>query len=87
MLQFFWFLVALGPRCCMQVFSSCSKLGLLFTAVHKLLIAVASLVAERRLWGLQASVVAAQGLGYSVACEIFPNQGSNLCPLHWQADS
>ena len=39
MLQFFWFLVALGPRCCMQVFSSCSKLGLLFTAVHRLLIA------------------------------------------------
>ena len=22
-----------------------------------------------------------------VACTIFPNQGSNLCPLHWQADS
>ena len=24
---------------------------------------------------------------YSVACGIFPDQGSNPCPLHWQADS
>ena len=23
----------------------------------------------------------------SAACGIFPDQGSNLCPLHWQADS
>ena len=23
----------------------------------------------------------------SMACGIFPDQGSNLCPLHWQADS
>ena len=23
----------------------------------------------------------------SAACGIFPEQGSNLCPLHWQADS
>ena len=23
----------------------------------------------------------------STACGIFPDQGSNLCPLHWQADS
>ena len=23
----------------------------------------------------------------SVACGIFPDQGSNPCPLHWQADS
>ena len=33
------------------------------------------------------SVVAAHRLGFSVACEIFPGQGLNLCPLHWQADS
>ena len=29
----------------------------------------------------------AHGLSCSVACGIFPDQGSNLCPLHWQADS
>ncbi|XP_043341758.1 basic proline-rich protein-like [Cervus canadensis] len=46
---------------------------------------------------LQASVAAAHGpqssgsvvLGLSCpgACGIFPNQGSNLCPLHWQVNS
>ena len=34
----------------MQIFSSCGRQGLLFVAVHRLLIAVASLVAEHRLW-------------------------------------
>ena len=29
----------------------------------------------------------AHGLNCSVACGIFPDQGSNPCPLHWQADS
>ena len=29
----------------------------------------------------------AHGLSCSEACGIFPDQGSNLCPLHWQADS
>ena len=27
------------------------------------------------------------GLGYSAACAIFPDQGSNLCLLHGQVDS
>ena len=27
------------------------------------------------------------GLSCSAACGIFPDQGSNRCPLHWQADS
>ena len=33
------------------------------------------------------SVVVAHQLSCSAACGIFPDQGSNLCPLHWQADS
>ena len=33
------------------------------------------------------SVVAAHGPSCSAACGIFPDQGSNPCPLHWQADS
>ena len=39
--------------------------------------------------GLQStgSVVVAHGLSCSVACGIFLDQGSNPCPLHWQADS
>ena len=46
----------------------------------------ASVVVAR---GLQStgSVVVAHGLSCSAACGIFPDQGSNPCPLHWQADS
>ena len=33
------------------------------------------------------SVVVPHGLSCSAACGIFPDQGSNPCPLHWQADS
>ena len=33
------------------------------------------------------SVVVAHGPTCSAACGIFPDQGSNPCPLHWQADS
>ena len=33
------------------------------------------------------SVVVAHGPSCSAACGIFPDQGSNLCPLHWQEDS
>ena len=42
-------LAALGLCCCAQAFSSCSERGPLFVAVRRLLIAVASLVAEHRL--------------------------------------
>ena len=44
------FLAALGLPCCMRAFSSCSEWGLVFVAVHGLLIAVASLTAEHGLW-------------------------------------
>ena len=40
------FLAALGLCCCVWAFSSCGERGLFFVAVHGLLIAVASLVAE-----------------------------------------
>ena len=43
------FLAALGLRCCTRASSSCGKRGLLFLAVRRLLIAVASLVAEHGL--------------------------------------
>ena len=33
------------------------------------------------------SVVVAHGPSCSAACGIFLDQGSNPCPLHWQADS
>ena len=52
-------MAALGLRCCTQAFSSCGEQGLLFVVVHRLLIAVASLVVEHWALGTRASVVAA----------------------------
>ena len=45
-----------------------------------------SVVAER---GLKSagSVAVVHGLSCSAACGILPDQGFNLCPLHWQVDS
>ena len=43
------FLAALGLRSCVWAFSSCGERGLLLVAVHRLLIVVASLIAEHRL--------------------------------------
>ena len=43
------FLAVLGLHCCVWAFSSCGEQGLLFVAVHGLLIVVASLVAEHGL--------------------------------------
>ena len=59
--SFFFFLAALGHCCCVQAFSSCSKWGLLFAVMLRLLILVASLVAST---GSRhaGSVVAAHGL-------------------------
>ena len=45
----FLFLAVLVLRCCVRAFSSCGERGLLFVAVHGLLIVVASLVAEQGL--------------------------------------
>ena len=60
--------------------------GFSLVVMLRLLTAAASLVAEHGLQGTQASVVVAHGLSCSAACGIFPGQGSNPCPLHWQVD-
>ena len=76
----------LGLRFCARAFSSCGKWGPLFIAVHGPLTIVASLVGStgsRR----AGSVVVAHGPSCSAACGILPDQGSNPCPLHSQADS
>ena len=39
-------MAALGLCCCVWAFSSCSEQGLLFVVVRRLIIAMASLVAE-----------------------------------------
>ena len=82
-----------------QAFSSCSEQRLLFTAVHRLLVVVASFISKHRLQGTWASITVAPGLQntgsivvvhrlrWSMACGLFPDRRSNLCLLHWQADS
>ena len=58
----FLFLAALGLRCYAQAFSSYDGRGLLFVAMRRLLIAVASLCCGAQARGSQASVVMALGL-------------------------
>ena len=52
--------------------------------VHALSFVVASFVAECRHTG---SVDVVRGPSCSAACGIHADQGSNLSPLYWQADS
>ena len=79
-------MAVLGLRFCARAFSSCGKRGPLFIAVRGPLTIVASLV--RSTGSSRAgSVVVAHGPSCSAACGIFPDQGSNPRPLHWQADS
>ena len=67
--------------------------GYSLIVVRRLPIVVASLVVEHGLQGTRASVVVGHGLSgcgaraYPVAYEIFQVQGSNTCPLYWQASS
>ena len=84
------FLVTLSLCCCAWTFSSCGKWGLLWNtwASH------CSGFSCCRAWalGTQTSVVmglvvVAHQLSCPVACGIFPDQGSNPHPLHWQLDS
>ena len=68
-------------------FSSCGSRASVVVARGLQQLWLAGSVAVAR--GLQStgSVVVARGLSCSTACGIFPDQGSNPCPLHWQADS
>ena len=92
------YLLAMLGLCGMWTFSTCGKWELLVAAVHGLLIAVASLVVEHEHEDTWASVVVVPELqhklnscGTQVSCSmargIFSDQRSNLCLLHWQADS
>ena len=71
----------LGLRFFARAFSSCGKRGPLFIAVRGPLLLQST--GSRH----TGSVVVAHGPSCSAACGILPDQGSNPCPLHWQADS
>ena len=75
----------LGLRFCARASSSCGKRGPLFIAVR------GPLSRPLLLWSTGSrragSVIMAHGPSCSAACGILPDQGSNPCALHWQADS
>ena len=62
----------------------CGGRGFLFAEAQEPLIALLLPSADSRRVN---SVVVAPRLSSSAACGIFPGQGSNPSPLHWQADS
>ena len=72
------FLVALGPCCCMQAFSSYSALASGITGFS---------YCGEQAPGTHATVAPALSLSSPMACGIFRDQGCSPCPLHWQADS
>ena len=83
------FMTVLGLHCCTWAFSSWSEQGLLFIAVASLgaqtLGTQALVVAAPKPWST-GSIVSMHRLSCSVARGIFLDQGSNPCPLPWQAD-
>ena len=79
------YLAVLGLHCCARTFSSCGAWGF---SLQWLLLpqrVVSSAPRLQQLW-LVGSKVVARKLSCCSACGIFPDQGSNPCPLHWQAD-
>ena len=80
------FLGVLGLRFCARAFSSCGERGPLSSSRCAGLSLSRPLLWSTGSWSA-GSVVVAYGPSCSAACGIFPDQCSNLCPLHWQADS
>ena len=81
---YYYFLVALAAsRLSLVPVSG----GYSLVMLHGILIAVASLVVELGLSGVQASAAVLHRLSCPLARGIFPDQGLNWCPLHCKADS
>lgn len=79
---FFFFFLALLSFFCTWAFSSCSKQKRLSNCLLcQLFTAVATLVAEHKLWST-SSVLVLHGLSYSGAHGILSDQGSNLGRMH-----
>ena len=82
-----FFSAALGVRCYTWAFSSCGK--------WRLLSSCGAWASHCRgfsccgAWALEcaSSVAVAHRLSCPVACGIFLDQGSTLCPMHWQRNS
>ena len=80
------FLAVLGLCFCARAFSSCGKWG--HSSLRCVGLSLSRPLLLRSTGSRRAgSVVVARGPSCSAACGIFLDQGSNPCPLHWQADS
>ena len=95
-IDLFLFSVALGLLCCPWAISSCSRwelLSLWGSGFSWGLLLWAQVLGTRAQWlshvgsRARASVVVVHRLRCPMACGIFPDQGSNLWPLHWWVDS
>ena len=90
-------MAALGLRCLSGLSLIVGSGGYSLAVVSWLLITVASLGTQApaarglrsfNMWALEHRLSScAMGVSCSVACGIFPDQGLNSRPLHWQADS
>ena len=67
--------------------SSCGEWGLLFSCWMQAPRCSGLSCCGAQTRGARASVVVAHWLNCSAACEIFPDQGLNPPPMHWQVDS
>ena len=91
-LNFYFFLVPLS-LCCQESFLQLQQAGrwgewgLLFLSVPQPLIVGGFSCCRAQALGALASIVMVHGLSCSMACRIFPDQGLNPCPLHWQTNS
>ena len=80
------FLAVLGLRFCARVFSSAANGG--HSSLRCAGLSLSRPLLLRSTGSRRAgSVVVAHGPSCSTACRIFPDQGLNPRPLHWQADS
>ena len=83
----FNFFACTGSSCCTWAFSTCSEWGLLSSCSVKASHCSDFSCCRAQPLGMQALVVGAHRLSCFMACGIVPDQGWNLCPLHWQVDS
>ena len=77
------FIGCVGPSSLRGLSLVVESRGYALVVIRGLLTVVASLAVEHRR-NSTGSVAMAHGLGYCIVCGIFPDQGLNLCPLHWQ---
>ena len=68
-------------------FSNCREQGLLSSSYARASLCGAFSCCRAQALGMWASEVLAHRLSCPQAGGLFPDQGSNPCPLHWQVDS